>query len=130
MFDLFTKSRVEAPPDQHMSWFDQAPGLKNAWRIALAINDALKVAEAERRILTCRVNDAVSRSAVTLGNGTDEYLERESLDTLHLDRFDAEIRDKNEYLVRFEQNIGHLKLLKGGLLAAFPEIDRGSVIPR
>src|SRR5258706_7874346 len=121
MFDLFTKSRIEASSDPAVSALDEPPGLKGAWRIAHAIDDALQMAESERRIFTRRVDDAVSRSTVTLGSGADEYLERESIDTLHLDMFDTEIRDRNKYLVRLEGNIGHLEGLKRALLAAFPE---------
>lgn len=129
MFDIFTKTRIDAAPDPRASAFHEVPGLKDAWLIANAIDDALKVAESDRRIFARRVNDVVSRAAVTLGNGNDEYLERELLDTLHLDLFDAEIRDRNAYLVRLERNIAHLKRLKSGLLSGFPELDQGAVRP-
>jgi hypothetical protein len=125
MFDLFTKARMETSPAARTpSQLDQAPGLKSAWRIAHAIDDALKMAKSERRSFSSRVEDAVSRSTVTLGNDTTEYLEREPIDSLHLDMFDAEIRDRNAYLLRLEKNIERLEYLKTELVSGFPELDK------
>src|SRR5436190_24051945 len=59
--------------------------------IATAIEAALQAAEKEQAGLSRRVDDVLARAAVTLGNGTDEYLEREALDNHHQDLFDAEI---------------------------------------
>jgi hypothetical protein len=130
MFDIFTKSRADMPSGSRPPSIAQSRGLNDAWRIAHAIEDALKAAETERRIFTSRVTDAVSRSAVSLGNGTDEYLERESLDSYHLDLFDTEIHDRNKYLVRLDQDIDHLKLLARSLLHGFPELDQTSAKSR
>jgi hypothetical protein len=128
VLDMFTKSRIEPPAKTHAPQLDQPPGLEDAWRIAHAINNALKAAEAERKALISQVKDATAWAAVTLGNGNDEYLERESLDTLHLDLFDAQIRDGHRYVIRLDQNIQHFMLLKAALLTAFPEINRSSAI--
>ena len=128
MLDKFTKSKVEPPLKAQTLRPDRLPGLEDAWRIAHAIDNALKAAESERSALSNRVEDATAWAAVSLGNGNDEYLERESLDTIHLNRFDAEIRDGSKYVVRLDQNIGYLKLLKATLLTAFPEITRSSVV--
>ncbi len=59
-------------------------------RIADAIGDALKSDEAEERALTSRIANATAAAAVSVGNGSDEYLEREPLDTFHLNLFDSE----------------------------------------
>lgn len=125
---MFTKSRIEPPAKTRAPRLDQPPGLEDAWRIAHAINDALKVAEAERKALIGQVKDATAWAAVTLGNGNEEYLERESLDTIHLDRFDAQIRDGHKYVIRLDQNIQHFMSLKDALLTAFPEINWSSAI--
>jgi hypothetical protein len=128
MLDKFTKSKIEPPLKAHTLRSDRLPGLEDAWRIAHAIDNALKAAESERSALSNRVEDATAWAAVSLGNGNDEYLEREKLDTIHLNRFDAQIRDGSKYVVRLDQNIGYLKLLKATLLTAFPEIVRSSVV--
>jgi hypothetical protein len=124
MLDKFTKSKVEPPLKAQPPRPDRLPGVEDAWRIAHAIDNALKAAESEKRALSDRVEDATAWAAVSLGNGNDEYLEREKLDTIHLNRFDAEIRDGSKYVIRLDQNIGYLKLLKTTLLTAFPEIVR------
>jgi hypothetical protein len=51
------------------------------------IENALSAAEQERSCLNRRVEDALTRTAVTIGNGTDEYLERDALDSHHQDLF-------------------------------------------
>jgi hypothetical protein len=61
-----------------------------------------------------------------LGDGNEEYLERENLDTIHLNLFDDEIRDRNEHLVHVDRNIEQYKFLKLALLRAFAEIDLNS----
>ncbi len=128
MLDMFTKSKVEPDLKRHTPQLDQPHGLEDAWRIAHAIDSALKVAESEREALTGRIEDATAWAAVSLGNGNDEYLERESLDTLHLDRFDAQIRNGNKYVVRLDRNIEHFKSLRAALLTAFPEITLNSAV--
>lgn len=59
--------------------------------ILRAIENALHAAGLERSGLNRRVEDVLARAAVTMGNGTDEYLEREPLDSYHQDLFSAEI---------------------------------------
>src|ERR1700738_2446022 len=51
--------------------------------IIAAIEDALHAAEQEQTGLNRRVEDVLARAAVTFGNGTDEYLEREALANPH-----------------------------------------------
>jgi len=55
--------------------------------IVTAIEAALRSAENEQLGLNRRVDDVLARAAVTLGNGTDEYLEREPLDSQYQDLF-------------------------------------------
>src|SRR6202163_872519 len=56
-----------------------------------AIDNALQGAEQEQAGLSWRVDDVLARAAVTIGNGTDEYLDREPLDSHHQDLFGIEI---------------------------------------
>src|ERR1700687_3513736 len=48
-----------------------------------AIDYALHAAEQEQSGLNRRVEDVLARASVTVGNGTDEYLERDALDSHH-----------------------------------------------
>jgi hypothetical protein len=124
MFDIFAKSKIETAVNLPVTEPDHSPGLENAWRIADAIEHALRTAEAERERLAGRVENATAWAAVSLGNGNDEYLEREMLDTLHLNRFDTEIRDGNKQVIWLERSITQYRLLKATLLAGFPELGK------
>src|SRR3979411_244472 len=56
-----------------------------------AVEDALHAGEQELRAVGGGVEDVLDGAAVTIGNGTDEYLEREPLDSHPQDLFSAEI---------------------------------------
>jgi hypothetical protein len=86
-----------------------------------AIENALHEAEQEQSGLSRRVEDALARSAVTLGNGTDEYLERDALDSHHQDLFSAEISIGQRRLQELATTITHFKFLKAALLSRFPD---------
>jgi hypothetical protein len=89
--------------------------------ILLAIETALTAAEAEQSGLTRRVDDFLARAAVTLGNGTEEYLTREPLDSLHQDLFDNEISNGQRRLQELAFTISHFKFLKAAVLSRFPD---------
>jgi hypothetical protein len=89
--------------------------------ILLAVETALAAAEAEQSGLTRRVDDFLARAAVTFGNGTDEYLTREALDSHHHDLFDNEISNGQRRLQELVQMITHLKFLKAATLSRFPD---------
>ena len=125
MFDLFSKgragkdqSRFKARSVDRDAETDHAR-IANIWS---ALETALKEAERERIGLTRRVDDALARASVTFGNGTDEYLEREGLDTHHHDLFDAEISNGQRRLKQLEQLIANLGVVKSALLTRFPEV--------
>jgi hypothetical protein len=92
--------------------------------VLVAIDEALYGAEAEQAGLTRRVNDVVARAAVTFGNGNDEYLTRETLDSRHLDLFEAEIQNGQRRLRELAVSIGHFRFLKSDALARFPDYER------
>jgi hypothetical protein len=86
-----------------------------------AIDQALSSAEAEHAGLTKRVDDVLARAAVTAGNGDDEYLTRESLDSHHLDLFETEIKNGQRRIRELTGSIAHFKFLKSTFLSRFPD---------
>jgi hypothetical protein len=71
-----------------------------------AIENALSAAEQERSGLNRRVEDALARAAVTIGNGIDEYLERDALDSHHQDLFSTEISNGQRRLECYRFGLG------------------------
>lgn len=88
--------------------------------ILRAIDHALTGAETEQAGLTRRVDDVLSRAAVTFGNGNDEYLTREQIDSDHLDLFEKEISNGQRRLRELAESIAHYKFLKAAVLSRFP----------
>jgi hypothetical protein len=86
-----------------------------------AIEDALHAAELEQSGLSRRVEDVLARAAVTLGNGTDEYLERDALDNHYQDLFSTEIANGQRRLKELTTSITHFKFLKAATLSRFPD---------
>jgi hypothetical protein len=89
--------------------------------IIAAIESALDAAEQEQSGLNERVEDVLARAAVTLGNGTDEYLERDAHDSYHQDLFSAEISNGQRRLKELATEITHFKFLKAATLSRFPD---------
>jgi hypothetical protein len=89
--------------------------------ILLAIETALTAAEAEQSGLTQRVDDVLARAAVTIGNGADEYLTRDALDSHHQNLFDNEISNGQRRLQQLALSISHFKFLKTATLSRFPD---------
>ncbi len=86
-----------------------------------AIEGALHAAEQEQSGLNRRVDDVLARAAVTIGNGTDEYLEREPLDSHHQDLFSAEISNGQRRLRELATEITHFRFMKAAVLSRFPD---------
>jgi hypothetical protein len=89
--------------------------------ILASIEAALQAAENEQAGLSRRVDDVLARAAVTFGNGTDEYLEREALDNYHQDLFSAEISNGQRRLNELAGTIAHFKFMKAAVLSRFPD---------
>ena len=89
--------------------------------IMAALEDALRATENEQSGLSRRVDDVLARAAVTMGNGTDEYLEREALDSHHQDLFTSEISNGQRRLKELSAAITHFKFLKAAILSRFPD---------
>src|SRR5580698_64959 len=89
--------------------------------ILRAVENALLAAEQEQSGLSRRIEDVLARAAVTLGNGTDEYLEREPLDSHHQNLFSTEISNGQRRLKELATSITHFKFLKTALLSRFAD---------
>lgn len=89
--------------------------------VMTAIETALQETEREQVGLNRRVDDALARAAVTFGNGTEEYLEREALDNHHQDLFAADISNGQRRLKELASTISHLKFVKAAMLTRFPD---------
>jgi hypothetical protein len=94
-----------------------------------AIDDALQQAEHEQSGLNRRVEDVLARAAVTSGNGTDEYLEREALDSHHQDLFNTEIANGQRRLKELANAITHFRFLKAATLSRFPDYKPAATTP-
>jgi hypothetical protein len=82
--------------------------------ILAAIENALDAAEQEQSGLNERIEDVLARAAVTLGNGTDEYLERDARDIHYQDLFSAEISNGQRGLKELATEITHFKFFENG----------------
>ena len=86
-----------------------------------AIETALSAAEDEQKGLNQRVEEVLARAAVTVGNATDEYLDREPLDGRHQNLFSEEISNGQKRLKSLADTISHLKFLRAAVLSRFPD---------
>ena len=86
-----------------------------------AIETVLSAAENEHRGLNQRVEDVLARAAVTIGNASDEYLDREPLDTHHQGLFSEEISNGQRRLKSLADSISHFKFLRAAVLSRFPD---------
>src|SRR5258708_21337254 len=100
---------------------DAETDLARVGSIVTAIETALHAAENEQSGLSRRVDDVLARAAVTFGNGTDEYLERDALDNYHQDLFTAEIFNGQRRLKELAATVSHFKFLKTATLSRFPD---------
>ena len=89
--------------------------------IVTAIDAALNAAQNEQAGLSRRVDDVLARAAVTQGNGTDEYLEREALDSYHQDILGAEILNGQRRLKELDSEITCFRSVKAEMLSRFPD---------
>lgn len=89
--------------------------------IATAIDDALQSAESEQAGLSRRIEDVGARAAITAGNGIDEYLTREAIDSRTLVVLETEMVNGDRRLKELALMIGHFKFLKTVLLSRFPD---------
>jgi hypothetical protein len=76
MFQLLLKARASNYFMARSAGRDTETDHARATSIFRSIEDALEGAKAEQAGLKSRIDDALARAAVTLGNDSDEYLTR------------------------------------------------------
>jgi hypothetical protein len=86
-----------------------------------AIETVLSAAETEQKGLNQRVEDVLARAAVTVGNASDEYLDREPLDNHHQSLFGEEISNGQRRLKSLADTISHFRFLRSAVLSRFPD---------
>ena len=126
-YDYFRTRRRERDFKARSADRDAETDRARVGSILEAIENVLHAAEQEQSGLSRRVEDVLARAAVTFGNGTDEYLEREALDSHHHDLFDAEISNGQRRLEELTNTISHFRFLKAAALSRFP--DYKSTVP-
>jgi len=96
-----------------------------ATSIFRAVEDALEGAKAEQAGLELRIDDALARSAVTLGSDSDEYLTRDPEDNHFQNLLGTEIADGQRRLNELGATIRHFQFLKAALITRFPDFEFG-----
>jgi hypothetical protein len=119
MLELFSRTKVR----RFFQTVNLDAGINHArvelvWR---SIEWSLRTAQAERAALSTRLEDITSRALVPLGNGTDEYLTRDDLDTRRLGQLEQEILQAEQSLEQLANDIAHFEFLKTALKVRFPE---------
>lgn len=94
-----------------------------ATSIFRAVEDALEGAKAEQAGLELRIDDALARSAVTLGSDSDEYLTRDPEDNHFQNLLGTEIADGQRRLDELGATIRHFQFLKAALITRFPDFE-------
>lgn len=130
MFQLFLRARVRnfLRPGSDRREFRTRSADRDAEtdraRIAsimAVLQKVLDDAEKEKAALGRRVDDALARSAVTLGDDTDEYLYRDPRDDYYQGLFNLEISNGVRRLSELATMISHLKFIKSAVLTRFSD---------
>ncbi len=124
MFQLFSRARGHLAGDNFQVRSPERDEETDRQRIAtvmIAIETVLSAAENEQKGLNQRVADVLARAAVTVGNASDEYLDREPLDTQHQDLFSEEISNGQKRLESLSSSISHFRFLRAAILSRFPD---------
>src|SRR5947208_17062543 len=125
MFQRFLKARGVVYFKARSAGRDSETDRARATSIFRSIEDALDGARAEQASLKSRVEDALARSAVTLGNDSDEYLTRDPEDNHYQNLLGSEIAEGQRRLNELEATIRHIQFLKTALVTRFPDFDFG-----
>ena len=68
------------------------------------------------------MDDVLARASISVGNDTDEYLDREPHRTAALNFFDQEMARGESRLKELGTMIAHFKFVKTAMLTRFPEL--------
>ncbi len=121
MFHLFFRARARNYFQARSSGRDSETDQTRIAAISGAIDSALQAAEAEQAGLKRRLDDVLARASVTFGNGSDEYVTRDPLDSHHQDLFGTEIANAERRLRELSATIGHFRFLKAALTTRFSD---------
>ena len=130
MFQLFLRARLrnltQGSPEGDQfkvrsSQRDDDTDRQRVEAVLNAIETALQAAESEQKGLNQRVDEVLARAAVTVGNASDEYLDREPLDGHHQNLFSEEISNGQKRLKSLADTISHFKFLRAAVLSRFPD---------
>src|SRR3977135_2517487 len=122
MFQLLSRARAQSQDFRGRSAAREgATDRSRVSSILGALDAAIREAEQEQSGLSRRVEDVLARAAVTFGNGTDEYLERDALDSHHQDLFSTEISNGQRRLKELATEIAHFEFLKTAALSRVPD---------
>ena len=124
MFQLFSRARGNLAGDNFQVRSPERDEETDRQRIATVVNaieTVLGAAENEQKGLNQRVADVLARAAVTVGNASDEYLDREPLDTQHQHLFSEEISNGQRRLESLANSISHFRFLRAAILSRFPD---------
>jgi hypothetical protein len=130
MFQLFLRARARNFARDHLGadgfkvrspHRDEETDHQRVEGVMNAIEAALQAAEREQKGLSERVEEVLARAAVTVGNASDEYLDREPLDTYHQGLFSEEISNGQRRLKSLADTITHFKFLRAAVLSRFPD---------
>jgi hypothetical protein len=125
MFQRFIKARSFAIFRARSANRDTETDRTRANSIFRSIEEALESAKTEQAGLKSRIDDALARSAITLGNDSDEYLTRDPEDNHYQNLLGSEIAEGQRRLNELEATIGHIQFLKIALATRFPDFDFG-----
>ena len=125
MFQRFLKARSVVNFKTRSAGRDTETDRTRATSIFRSIEQALEDARAEQAGLKSRIDDALARSAITLGNDSDEYLTRDPVDNHYQNLLGSEIADGQRRLNELEVTIRHIQFLKTALVTRFPDFDFG-----
>jgi hypothetical protein len=130
MFQLFLRARARNFARAHLGGEkfkvrslerDEDTDRERIETIVNAIETVLHAAENEQQGLNQRVENVLARAAVTVGNASDEYLDREPLDHHHQNLFSEEISSGQKRLKSLADAITHFKFLRAAVLSRFPD---------
>ncbi|MEH2588306.1 hypothetical protein [Bradyrhizobium sp. AZCC 1721] len=125
MFQRFLKARSVVNFKARSASRDTETDRARATSIFRSIEDALEGARVEQAGLKSRIDDVLARSAVTLGNDSDEYLTRDPEDNHYQNLLGSEIAEGQRRLNELEATIRHIQFLKTALITRFPDFDLG-----
>ncbi|WP_249791557.1 hypothetical protein [Bradyrhizobium sp. SRL28] len=129
MFQRLLKARSVVYFKARSSSRDTESDRARATSIFRSIEDALEGAMAEQAGLKSRIAEALARSAVTLGNDSDEYLTRDPEDNHYQNLLGNEIAEGQRRLNELEVTIRHIQFLKTALVTRFPDFGLGHNTP-